>query len=241
MECEGKVVVITGGSRGIGRALARGFVSDGADVVIFGRNEKDLQDTATKTPEKFEVVAGDIALEADVDRLFAIADRRFGKVDVLLNNAGIINNGTFTDRSFEDWEAVIEVNVIGLARCVHRALPGMIKRGYGRIVNLASRAAEQCFATWSAYSASKAAVISFTRSIAAEVGPPKYPDILINSIIPGPTKTEMLAQSGLDPSIGQSPEVVYPHTRFVVSLPPNGPHGKIFWNSKKYRIYEEFN
>ncbi len=236
-----KVVVITGGSRGIGRALARGFASEGAEVAIFGRNEQDLEETASANPDQIQSIAGDITIEQDVDRLVKTACDRFGPIDILINNAGIINKGSLLERPFEDWKAVIDVNVIGLALCTSKILPRMIDRGYGRIINLASRAAEQCFSTWSAYSASKAAVISFTRSIAAEVGPPSHPDILINSIIPGPTKTEMLIQSGLDPSVGQEPGVVYPHTRFVVSLPPNGPHGKIFWNSKEYKIYEEFN
>jgi NAD(P)-dependent dehydrogenase (short-subunit alcohol dehydrogenase family) len=96
----------------------------------------------------------------------------------------------------------------------------------------------------SSYAASKAGVASFTKSIAAEVGPPDYPDILINSLIPGPTQTELYEQTGLGTARGnpgQAPEVVYPHTRFLVTLPANGPHGKIFWNSEEYRIYENFN
>jgi len=166
------------------------------------------------------------------------ANDRFGSVHVLVNNAGIINKGDLLERPFDDWKAVIDVNLTGLVRCVYSALPGMIQQGYGRIINLASRAAEQTFATWSAYSASKAGVISFTKAIAAEVGPPEHPDILINALIPGPTRTDMLQESGLDPAMGQDPEVVYPHTRFVVDLPQNGPHGKIFWNSKVYKVYE---
>jgi len=241
MDLDGKTIVITGGSRGIGRALARGFASDGADVVIFGRNKKDLQETASAHAEKIITIAGDITVEAEVDRLFNNANDRFGKIDVLINNAGIINKGAFVERSFKNWESVIRVNFIGLAMCTYKVLPGMMERGHGRIINLASRAAEQCFTTWSAYSSSKAGVISFTKTIAAEVGPPAYPDILINSLIPGPTKTEMFKKGGLDPSIAQDPQVVYPHTRFVVDLPPNGPHGKVFWNSKEYNIYEEFN
>jgi len=241
MDLDGKTIVITGGSRGIGRFLARGFAADGAGVIIFGRNEKDLKETASVNPEKISIVAGDITIEADVDRLCNDATHRYGKIDVLVNNAGIINNGAFVEQSFKEWESVIRVNLIGLAMCTYKVLPGMMERGHGRIVNLASRAAEQCYTTWSAYSASKAGVISFTRAIAAEAGPPAYPDILINALIPGPTKTEMYRESGLDPSIAQDPQAVYPHTRFVVDLPPNGPHGKIFWNSKEYAIYEKFN
>ncbi|MBW1700100.1 MAG: SDR family oxidoreductase [Deltaproteobacteria bacterium] len=244
MDISNQVVIITGGSRGIGKALAQGFASDGANVIISGRNENSLKETASFNPERIVAVSGDVTSEADVDRLVNTAIDRFGGIDVLINNAGIVKTGRLLERPFEDWVEVIRVNLIGLALCTYKVLPHMIKRGYGRIINLASRAAEFAHIGMSSYAASKAAVASFTKTIAAEVGPPEHPDILINSLIPGPTQTELYEQTGLGQKRGQpgqDPKVVYQHALFVATLPANGPHGKIFWNSKEYRIYEHFN
>jgi NAD(P)-dependent dehydrogenase (short-subunit alcohol dehydrogenase family) len=106
---------------------------------------------------------------------------------------------------------------------------------------LTPMSAEFPFPALSAYSASKAGVISITRALAAEVGPPKHPDILINALIPGLTNTEMYHQVALDPADIQEPEAVYPHTRFLVTLPAGGPHGRVFWNSQEYEMSAEFN
>lgn len=237
----GKVVLVTGASRGIGRALARGFAGDGDNVVVFARSEKDLQEIMSGDPERFLAVVGDVTSETDVDRVVTAAQQRFGRIDVLINNAGISNGGELLARPFRDWAEVIRVNLIGLALCTHRVLPGMIERGCGRVINVVSRLAEFPWAGASAYAASKAGVVSLTRALAAEVGPPKYPDILINALIPGPTYTEMARQGGWDPARLQMPEVVYPHTRFLVTLPAGGPHGRVFWNSQEYKIYAQFN
>jgi NAD(P)-dependent dehydrogenase (short-subunit alcohol dehydrogenase family) len=241
MRLAGKVVLVTGASRGIGQALARGFAADGAEVVVFARSEKDLQETTQSAPERFLTVVGDVTAEADVDRLVAASHQRFGRIDVLVNNAGIAHKGPFLTLAYRNWAAVIHVNLLGLALCTHRVLPGMIERGYGRVINVVSRAAEVPGPTMSAYSASKAGVISFTQSIAAEVGPPAYPDILINALIPGVTNTAMAQQSGFDPSIMQAPEAVYTHTRYLVTLPAGGPHGRVFWNSREYTMYAQAN
>jgi 3-oxoacyl-[acyl-carrier protein] reductase len=244
MDIKDKVIIITGGSRGIGRALAQGFASDGANVIIFGRNESSLKETASFNPEHILAVTGDVTSESDLDRLVKRTIDQFGRIDVLINNAGVLKKGEVLEIPFSDWADVIRINLIGLALCAYKVLPHMIERRCGRIINLASRAAEFAHIGMSSYAASKAGVASFTKSLAAEVGPPEYPDILINSLIPGPTQTELYEQTGLETARGkpgQAPEVVYPHTRFLVALPANGPHGKIFWNSEAYRIYENFN
>jgi len=234
MSLKGKVILITGASSGIGRALAYGFVADGADVVGF-----DLQESAHDDTTHFLAVVGDVTSEADVDRVVAAAHQRFGPIDVLVNNAGIGSSGPLLARPFRAWAAVIQVNLLGVALCTHRVLPDMLARGSGRIINVVSRAAEFPFAGLSAYSASKAGVMSFTRALAAEVGPPKQPDILINALVPGMTNTAMTQR--IDPALLQEPEAVYPHTRFLVTLPAGGPHGRVFWNSQEYAMYAQFN
>jgi NAD(P)-dependent dehydrogenase (short-subunit alcohol dehydrogenase family) len=212
MILKGKVVLVTGASRGIGRALARGFAADGASVVAFARSTQDLQETTHGDTEHFLMVVGDVTSEADVDRLVATTYERFGQIDVLINNAGIGNKGEWLARPFRDWAEVIRVNLIGLALCTHRVLPGMITRGYGRVINLVSRAAEFPPPRLSAYAASKAGVLSFTQALAAEVGPPTHPDILINALIPGLTDTAAAREAGFDPAQAQAPEAVYPNS-----------------------------
>ena len=232
------VVVVTGASQGIGRALARGFATDGARVIAFARNEEALLETTQGDIDQFLPVVGDVSSEADVDRLVTAAHDRFARIDVLVNNAGITNTGELLARPFTDWAAVIQVNLLGLASCTHRVLPGMIERRYGRIINLVSRAPEFPQPTLSAYATSKAGVIGFTQALAVEV---TSPDIRINAQIPGPTDTIMYRDSGLDPSTLQPPEAVYPHTRFLATLPAGGPHGRVFWDSQEYRMYAQTN
>jgi 3-oxoacyl-[acyl-carrier protein] reductase len=241
MTLKGKVVLVTGASRGIGRALAVGFAADGASVVAFARSAQELQEMTHGDPEHFLMVVGDVTSEADVDRLVATTYDRFGQIDVLVNNAGIDNKGALLARPFSDWADVIRVNLLGLALCTHRVLPGMIQRGYGRVVNLVSRAAEFPAPTLSAYAASKAGVLSLTQALAAEVGPPTHPDILINALVPGITDTALAREGGYTPAQMQAPEAVYPHTRFLVTLPAGGPHGRVFWNSQEYTMYARTN
>jgi 3-oxoacyl-[acyl-carrier protein] reductase len=241
MGLEGQVVLVTGASRGIGRALARGFAADGARVVAFARSERDLRETTGGDTGRFLPVAGDVTSEADLDRLVAAAHDRFGRIDVLVNNAGAAHKGPFAAQPFRHWAEVVQVNLIGLALCTHRVLPGMLSRGHGRVINVVSRAAEVAWPAMSAYCASKAGVVSFTRSLAAEVGPPHHPDVLVNALIPGMTDTAMAQEVGLDPSGLQRPEAVYAHARYLVTLPAGGPSGRVFWDSREYTMYAPSN
>jgi len=136
MIMQGKVVLITGASRGIGQALARGFAADGARVVTFARSAQALQATTEDDPAQVLSVVGDVSTEADVERLVTMTYARFGQIDVLVNNAGIGNKGEFLTRPFQEWADVVRVNLIGLALCTYRVLPDMVRRGYGRVINL---------------------------------------------------------------------------------------------------------
>jgi NAD(P)-dependent dehydrogenase (short-subunit alcohol dehydrogenase family) len=237
---KGKVVLVTGASRGIGRALARGFADDGADVVAFARSADALRDTTGGDTKRFLPVVGDVTSEADVDRLVATAHQRFGRIDVLVNNAGMSDLGTFLRQPFQRWADVIRVNLIAPALCTYRVLPGMVERGYGRVINVVSRGAESPRPGLSSYSASKAGLVNFTQSLAEDIGP-THPDILINALLPGPIDTEMYREGGLDPTQAKPPEFVYPHTRFLVLLPSGGPNGRVFWNSQEYKMYDSSN
>ncbi len=224
----GKTVVITGAGSGVGRALAIGFSRDGADVVGIGRTREDLARTAELCGERgMRFVVGDVGREEDVARLFVEANARGRAVDVLVNNAALYPKVHFLDSTHREWAEVIETNVLGLALCCRYALPGMLERGHGRIMNVGSFAWLRPIPASSAYSASKGAVRAFTKALAAEIDRARFPDVLVNELLPGVFRTRMS-------EIGEEPDAAYPHARFVASLPANGPHGQIFLRSELY-------
>lgn len=224
----GRTLVVTGAGGGIGRALAVGFSHDGARVAGLGRGAADLEETGRLCAEKaFLPVVGDVARPDDVERLFEAAEASFGSVDVLVNNAGVFPHARFVESDWSDWTGAIDTNLLGAALCIRRALPGMLERGFGRIVNITSLAGEEPLRRGSAYSVSKAALIALTRSVAKEINRKRYPDLLVNNVHPGPTRTSMNQE-------GQDPAAVYPHVRFVVALPRGGPTGQTFRHSRPH-------
>lgn len=223
-----KCVVVTGAGSGVGRALAMGFAADGATVIGIGRTRADLEQTARLCPDgRMHFVVGDVGKTEDVERLFAEATRLCGKVDILVNNAAVYPKQAFLDSTHEEWGGAIQTNLVGLAHCCRLALPGMLQRGYGRIINVGSLAWLGPIPNSSAYSASKGAVRAFTRSLATEVDRSRYPDVLINELLPGVFKTRMSDD-------GEDPMSAYPHARVVASLPANGPTGRTFLQSAIY-------
>jgi NAD(P)-dependent dehydrogenase (short-subunit alcohol dehydrogenase family) len=223
-----RLAIVTGAGSGIGRALAEGFCADGATVVGIGRTRATLEDTARVCRGRMHFVVGDVAQPADVARLFADALRLGGKVDILVNNAAVYPKASFLDSTQEEWALAIDTNVVGLAHCCRMALPGMLERGFGRIINLGSLAWMGPIPNSSAYTVSKAAVHALTRSLATEIDRSRYPDVLINELLPGIVRTRM-SDSGLDP------KDVYVHARALAALPPNGPHGEMFLQGAPYR------
>jgi NAD(P)-dependent dehydrogenase (short-subunit alcohol dehydrogenase family) len=218
-------VVVTGASGGLGRAMAVGFARDGATVIGFGRSVQGLEATQALCPSgKMFFAVGDLTRQSDVEALFAEADRRAGRVDVLVNNGARYPKVGFVGEPFGNWEHAVVTNVIGTARCCHLALPGMLNRGFGRIVNVGTFAWMGPIPNASAYSTSKGAIRPLTQSLASEVDRSQHPDVLINEFIPGTFRTGMS-------ETGEEPAAVYPHLRFVVSLPSGGPTGQTFFKS----------
>ena len=188
---DGKTAIVTGGGQGIGEAICRRLAAAGAKVGVFDMAEA----SATKVAADIGGVAlvGDLTKEADVARVFA---EMAGPVDILVNNAGVASRKgrdlPIWELIAEDWEFVLGINVIGLAMCCKAALPGMIERRYGRIVNIASIAGKEGNPKMGPYSASKAAVICLTKSLSKElVG---KGDICVNSVAPAVIQTPILDQ-----------------------------------------------
>lgn len=189
-----KNVLITGASGGIGRALAEAFAGAGYGVAMVCRSHPErARETAKKIGA--QVYQCDVTQEAEVDALFTAAERDFGFLPVLINNAGISWRGLLTDMALADWERVFAVNSRGVFLCCRRALPAMVRRKHGAVVNISSMWGQQGASCEAAYSASKAAVIGLTQALAQEVGPS---GIRVNCLCPGVIDTPM--NSSLSPA-----------------------------------------
>ena len=187
MQLDGKVAIVTGGGRGIGRAIVRRFAQEGAAVVIAGTSAEHLESTAAEVRAQAGralACVTDIANEAAVEHLVSATRAAFGGVDLLVNNAGITGpTAPATRVTIEDWNRTLAVNLTGAFLCAKHALPHMIKRGGGRIINIASVAGTMAYALRSPYAVSKWGMIGLTRTLADEAGPH---NITVNAIAPGP-------------------------------------------------------
>jgi 3-oxoacyl-[acyl-carrier protein] reductase len=193
---DGKVAVVTGGSRGIGRAAVDGFAALGANVVVNYVADKRAAADAVSKSEAAGVgalaVQADVARSDDAQRLIAAAIERFGRVDFLVCNAGIWEGGPIEDMSEEVWDRTIDLNLKGTWSVCRAAAPYMKKQGFGRIVIVSSTAGQRGEGNVSNYAASKGGQISFTKSLAAELGPF---GINVNSVAPGWVDTDMCAEA----------------------------------------------
>lgn len=190
-----KVCLVTGGGRGIGRAIALALAREGAKVAVGGRTPSTLEETAKALGEGGLAIPLDVASEASVKACFEEVNRRLGPVEILVNNAGIATTAPVHKASLEDWQRTLEINLTGTFLCMREALPSMIERGYGRILNIASTAAKAGFKYTAAYAASKHGVLGLTRSAAMETA---KRGITVNAICPGWTETDMLTQATLN-------------------------------------------
>tara|TARA_R110002110_G_scaffold162883_1_gene362418 strand:+ start:727 stop:1494 length:768 start_codon:yes stop_codon:yes gene_type:complete len=190
--------LITGASSGIGEALARCFSSKGFDLVITARRESNLQALAEELGGNVTVVSCDLADPAGMATLInAIAGIN---IDVLVNNAGIAYSGSFLDQDEDRIMNLINLNIVALTRLTHHLLPGMIERGMGRILNVASVASFQPVPSLAAYAASKAYVLSLTESMSEEL---RGSGVSVTALCPGLTKTALLDEvQGFDVPMG---------------------------------------
>jgi NAD(P)-dependent dehydrogenase (short-subunit alcohol dehydrogenase family) len=185
---DGKVILITGGTTGIGFSTARLARSLGARVAISGRRVEVGRRAAGALGGDVQFIAADVSQEADVDRMLAAVEQRFGRLDVLVNNAGVIHRKPVLEEDLEGWERMMAVNLRGVFLCCRRALPLLIA-ARGAIVNLSSVLAFRTPAGRTpAYDASKAGVVALTRAIAARHGPD---GVRANAVCPGFVPTEL--------------------------------------------------
>ncbi len=193
MELRDKRALVTGGGRGIGRAIALALAAAGADVALLARSEGELRETAVQIGalgREALVCAADLAVAGEVDAALDQILAAWNGIDILVNNAGIQGPiGKMHEVPVADWWKVVEVNLGGCFLSTRRVLPGMVERRYGKIINLSGGGAVSARPFFSAYSASKAAVVRLTETLAAEVS--EY-NIDVNAIAPGAVNTRML-------------------------------------------------
>jgi NAD(P)-dependent dehydrogenase (short-subunit alcohol dehydrogenase family) len=184
---DGKVAVVTGGNRGIGRGIVEALAAEGATVALTARRAEDAEHAAREVGSRATGIACDVRAEDAVARLFAEVEKRAGGCDVLVNNAGIGFFGPVADMRAEEWRAVIETNLNGVFYCCHAAIPQMRKRGGGYIFNISSLAGRNAFPNGAAYNASKFGLNGFSEALMQEV---RYDNIRVSYLMPGSVATD---------------------------------------------------
>ncbi len=225
MDFTEKVVLVTGGSRGIGRAICRQFAQRGAQVVVhYNSNRTAAEETAAYVPgSNHHIVQAELGSEDSLEMMVKEVVGRYGRIDILVNNAGIYEDHPLAEVSFAEWQAAwqqtLAVNLVGVANLTYLVGQQMIAQGYGRIVNVSSRGAFRGEPTAPAYGASKAGLNAMSQSLARYLAP--Y-NIFVGVVAPGFVETDMaadhLAGEAGDAIRGQSPlnrvatpdEVAYP-------------------------------
>jgi NAD(P)-dependent dehydrogenase (short-subunit alcohol dehydrogenase family) len=207
----GKTALVTGGARGLGKTMATALAEAGADIALTGRSLDSCQATAAEiadaTGRTVRAFAADVTVAQDVERLHAEVTRACGNVDILINNAGTNIRGTLDQLSEADWDSVIDTNLKGPFLCAKAFAPGMLKKGWGRVVNLASILSVIGLPGRTPYASSKAGVLGLTRVWALEWA---GKGVTCNAICPGPFATDMNKQLLNDPQAYQ---------QFVANIP----------------------
>ncbi len=193
LDLKGKKALVTGSTRGIGKAIVHRLAKAGADVVVTGTTEEKAKEVAESLKSYGVNAIGvkmDLRDDKSIEEAFEKINEEFGDIDILVNNAGITRDALFMRMSDEDWENVINVNLNGTFRVTKRVVRGMIKKRWGRIINMSSVIGFAGNQGQTNYSASKSALLGFTKSLAKELGPR---NITVNAVAPGFIETDMTA------------------------------------------------
>lgn len=191
---ENKVAIITGAADGIGLATSKAFASEGAIVVMTDIDEaKNTKEAGQLSAQNYNVTSMhcDVGNTASVNKMIDACLDKFGKIDVLVNNAGIAIPGEVTEMADEDWIRLMNINLMGIFRCIKASLPSMLYNKTGSIINLSSTQAHRSWDNWTAYAAAKGGILSMTTQLAGQYAP--Y-NIRFNSISPGTIATPMFVR-----------------------------------------------
>lgn len=187
-----KVVIVTGGSRGIGAEIVKTLANENYKVILNYNNSKEqaekIQQELLEQGKEIEIVKADVSKKEEAKKLIQFALNKFNKIDVLINNAGISQEGLFTDVTEEEWQKIMNINLNSVFYCTQQALKYMIQEQQGCIINISSIWGETGASCEVAYSATKAAINGMTKALAKEVGPS---NIRVNAIAPGIIDTDM--------------------------------------------------
>ncbi|MFN3652139.1 MAG: SDR family NAD(P)-dependent oxidoreductase [Armatimonadota bacterium] len=192
---EGRVALVTGGSKGLGLEMARALAAAGADVAITSRNQAEVEEAARlvreETGRRTLGIEADAGVAADADRMVARTAAELGRLDILVNNAGINRHAFVQDQGEEDWNAVLQIDLNGPMLCTRAAVRQMLAQGYGRVINISSIFGLVGYQKRGAYCASKGALVNLTKCYAVELA---QTGITVNCICPGPFETPMTAK-----------------------------------------------
>ncbi len=220
------VALVTGASRGIGAAIARALAGLGLDLVVTSTKKGGTRRTAEECRghgvEVLEL-AHDVGSAKDADRVVAAATKKFGQVDILVNNAGVVVRKPVVKMTDADFDGVLRTNLSGPFYLTRRVLPGMVKRGLGRIINVSSISATLGSAGATGYCASKWGLDGFTKALAEET---RGTGVLVCSVLPGSVETDMLKGSGFPPMM--APWEVADVVRYLAFEAPLAVHGGRF-------------
>jgi len=216
----GRHAVVTGGGRGIGLAIARGLLGHGATVTLLSRGRARLEKSAATLAGQVMIEVADVASPPQVAEAFTAIVERSGPVDILINNAGQAISAPLGKTDFEFWQQLLAVNLTGTYLCSQQALPAMVKRGFGRIVNVASTAGLTGYAYCTAYCAAKHGVVGFTRALAREIAKSR---VTVNAVCPGYTETDIVrdAVANIRTRTGRSEDEA------VATLVASNPQGRL--------------
>ncbi|MFC9778557.1 3-ketoacyl-ACP reductase [Paenibacillus chitinolyticus] len=224
MELKNKTAIITGAGKGIGKAAAAALAKEGVNLGLLARSTADLEALQKELSGTYGInvfyASADISKPSEVQQAISSLTGELGHVDILINNAGIAQFGTVADMDPEQWERIIQVNLMGTYYVTRAVLPGMIQQNSGNIINVASTAGERGFATGSAYCASKFGVLGLTEALMQEV---RKSNIRVTALTPSTVNTDLASNAGLkigDEDRMMQPEDVAELITTTLKLPP---------------------